>query len=624
MSTAPDIAAATTPPPAAEVRFPEPSELRSRDIFRLVVRAWPFVRPYKRHLLYLLLAIIPTLPVGLIALTIIRVIFDVVGHNKPLTPLEAHLLFLHVGAPRQLVLLRVCIASGVMIMVGMPIGMFLFGYAVWILQRISNLFRVNLYARLQELSLRFHAEEKIGDAIFRMFQDSAAIPQVINGLVIAPLRWVPFAIANFFWLLLYSYPMALIAAVLLPVEFALAWIYSGKMRRKFLAEREATSLATTRIEETLASIKAVKAFGCEATESLRYADDNWTAFLASRASRLLLARYRVVTNVARGLAYCGAIYYGAHQVLVGGSSGLTRAVVSLGLFQGAMAVFGRLSVRSRALANLWGSLQDVGIAVSRVLEMLSKPSDEKVHSGTAIPPRSPHALRFERVSFGYDLRAPVLSEVSFEAGAGEMIAIAGPSGSGKSTIIALLLRFYDPGAGIISLDGTPIEQFDLAAWRSLVSVALQDNPLFTATMRANVAYGRPDASDSEILSALTIAGLSDFVRALPAGLDTMLGEKGSKISTGQAQRIGLARAILRDAPILMLDEPTSALDAATEDLVMRGVRAWLAERPKSRIVVVATHRRTTAACADRTYRITGGRVVEGALAALEPRAVQEA
>jgi ABC-type multidrug transport system fused ATPase/permease subunit len=373
LSTAPDIAAATAPPAAAEVRFPEPSELRSRDIFGLLVRAWPFVRPYKRHLLYLLLAIIPTLPAGLLALTMIRVLFDVVGHGKPLTPAEAHLLFVHVGAPRQVVLLRACIASGVMIMVGMPIGMFLFGYAVWILQRISNLFRVNLYARLQELSLRFHSEEKIGDAIFRMFQDSAAIPQVINGLILAPLRWLPFAIANFFWLLLYSYPMALIAGFLLPVEFTLAWIYSGKLRRKFLAEREATSLATTRIEETLASIKAVKAFGCETPESLRYSDDNWSAFLAARASRLLLARYRVATNLARGLAYAGAIYFGAHQVLHGGSSGLTKAIVSLGLFQGAMAVFGRLSVRSRALANLWGSLQDVGIAVSRVLEMMAKP-----------------------------------------------------------------------------------------------------------------------------------------------------------------------------------------------------------------------------------------------------------
>lgn len=623
MSAAPDIAAATAPPPSAEVHFPEPAELRSRDIFRLLGNAWPFVRPYKRHLLYLLLAIIPTLPVGLITLTLIRVMFDVVGHNKPLTPFEAHLLFLHVGAPRKVVLLRACIESGAIIMLAMPIGMALVGYAVWILQRISNLFRVNLYARLQELSLRFHSEEKIGDAIFRMFQDSAAIPQVVNGLVLQPLRWLPVLVAVFFWLVLYSYPMALVAAALMPIEFALAWIYSAKLRRKFLAERKATALATTRIEETLASIKAVKAFGCEGPESLQYAEDNWNAFLAARASRLLLARYRVATNVARGLAYCLAIYFGTLTVLHGGRSGLADAVFSLGLFQGTMAVFGRFSVRARALANLWGSLQDVGVAVSRVLEMLAKPVEERIASGTTIPPAAPHTLRFDRVDFGYDPRSPVLSGVSFEAAAGEMIAIAGPSGSGKSTIIALLLRFFDPDRGAILLDGTPIAEFDLAAWRGMVSVALQDSPMFSATLRANVAYGRPGASDTEILQALAVAGLGDFVRSLPAGLDTMLGEKGSKISTGQAQRIGLARALLRDAPILMLDEPTSALDAPTEEAVMRGVRAWLEERPDGRIAIVATHRRTTAACADRIYRITGGRVIEGALPAPE-RAVSEA
>jgi ATP-binding cassette subfamily B protein len=331
-----------------------------------------------------------------------------------------------------------------------------------------------------------------------------------------------------------------------------------------------------------------------------------------------------VTNIARGAAYVAVMYLGAHQVLAGGSSGLTKAVVSLGLFQGTIAVFGRLSVRSRALANLWASLQDVTVAISRVLEMLAKPVEERITSGTALPPSAPRTLRFEHVSFGYDSRAAVLTDVCFEANSGEMIAIAGPSGSGKSTIIAMLLRFFDPVSGAITLDATPIAEFDLAAWRSIVSVALQDNPMFSATLRDNVAYGRPDASDAEVLGALALAGLADFVRGLPAGLDTMLGEKGSKISTGQAQRIGLARAILRDAPILMLDEPTSALDATTEDSVMRGVRAWLNERPGRRLAIVATHRRTTAACADRIYRIADGRMIEADRFAAEPSAAQEA
>ncbi len=616
MSDDATIAAAAPPPGAAAEThpvFPEPARLRSYDIFRLLPHAWPFIRPYKQHLGYLFLMMVPWLPGGLFALMMIRIFFDVIGHGEPLTHGEALILGLSMRATREQVLWRACVMSGAAVTILLPLGLFIFGYAVWILQRISNLFRVNLYARLQELSLRFHAEEKIGDAIFRMFQDSAAIPAVISGLVIEPLRLVPFAIANLVWLVLFDARMALVAAALVPADFALAWLYGTRLRSAFRAEREMTAQATTRIEETLAAVKTVKAFGSESDETARYAADNWAAFVAARRARLMLARYRVWSNVLRGVAYTAALYLGARQVLAGG--GIGRAAVSLGLFQGALAVFARMSGQSRELTDLWGSLQDVGVAISRVFEMLAKPAEERVTSGTAIPDPPRQSIAFERVSFGYDPRAAVLREVDFEARAGELTVLAGASGSGKSTIIALLLRFFDPAAGRIALDGADIRPFDLAAWRGMLSVALQENPLFTASLRDNVAYGRADASEVEIRIAIERAGLAEFVRSLPAGLETMLGEKGAKLSTGQAQRIGLARALLRDAPILLLDEPTASLDGASEEAVMRGVRAWLAERP-NRIAIVATHRRTTAAHADRVFAIAAGRVSPDATAAL--------
>jgi ATP-binding cassette subfamily B protein len=268
-------------------------------------------------------------------------------------------------------------------------------------------------------------------------------------------------------------------------------------------------------------------------------------------------------------------------------------------------------------------MQDVVVAISRVLEMLGQTPEQSVASGHAIPPKTAAAVTFEDVTFGYDPRTPVLDGVNLEARVGEITAIAGPSGSGKSTIISLIVRFFDPGAGRILLDDAPIAGFDLAAWRDKLSVALQENPLFTATIRDNVAYGRPNASTAEVAEAIHRAGLGDFVRALPAGLDTMLGEKGSKLSTGQAQRIGLARAILRNAPILLLDEPTSALDGATEDAVMRGLREWVNEDPKRRMALIATHRRSTAAHADRVYQIAGGRLVNAGDSAFDaPREVK--
>jgi len=611
------------PPAASELAFPDARQLRSRDVFRLVARAWPFIRPYRRHLVYLFLATLPALLGGLLALNLIRVFFDVVGHGAALTPLQAWMLRVPLHADRRIVLIHACIVGGVASVAGLAVIGLLLGYAVWILQRISNLFRVNLYTRMQELSVRFHSEEKIGDAIFRMFQDSAAIPGVINGLIVQPLIIVPAATASILYLLWYDYRMALIAALLIPANFLLAWMFADSMRAGFIAERETTAHATTRIEETLASIKTVKAFGTEAREAETYACDNWAAFIAARRARLMLARYRVMTNTVRGLAYVAALYFGATEVMAGGTAGLGHVAVSLGLFQGSLALVAGASARMRNLTNHWGSMQDVVVAISRVLEMLRLRPEQGVSGGRVIPPKSAALLTFDHVTFGYDPRTPVLSGVNLEARVGEITAIAGPSGSGKSTIISLIVRFFDPTAGRILLDAEPIRDFDLPAWRGMLSVALQENPLFTATLRDNLAYGRPNASTSEVAEAIRRAGLGDFVRSLPSGLDTMLGEKGSKLSAGQAQRLGLARAILRDAPILLLDEPTSSLDVATEDAVMRGLRDWVNEAPGRRMAIIATHRRTTASRADRIYHLAAGRLVAAAGSALDDGPVRE-
>ena len=589
--------------------FPAARRLRSRDVFGLVSRVWPFIRPYRRHLVYLFLLTLPALLGGLIGLNLTRIFFDVVGNGAKLTTAQAWMLHVPLDADRRTVLIHGCVLGGIAAVGGLCVLGLLFGYGIWILQRISNLFRVNLYTRMQELSVRFHSEEKIGDAIFRMFQDSAAIPGVINGLIVQPLIFVPAALGTLLYLLWYDYRMALIAALLMPANLILAWMFADSMRAGFIAERETTAQATTRIEETLASIRTVKAFGTEAGETENYARDNWDAFLAGRRARLRLARYRVMTNTVRGLAYVAAMYVGATEVMAGGTAGLAHVAVSLGLFQGSLTLFANVSARTRNLTDLWGSMQDVVVAISRVLEMLGQTPEQSVASGHAIPPKSATALTFEHVTFGYDPRTPVLSGVSLEARAGEITAVAGPSGSGKSTIISLIVRFFDPSAGRILLDAAPIDGFDLPAWRGMLSVALQENPLFTATIRDNVAYGRPDSSTAEVAEAIHRAGLGEFVRSLPAGLDTMLGEKGSKLSAGQAQRIGLARAILRDAPILLLDEPTSALDVATEDAVMIGLRDWVNAAPNRRMVILATHRRTTAARADRIYQVAAGRVV---------------
>jgi ABC-type multidrug transport system fused ATPase/permease subunit len=259
----------------------------------------------------------------------------------------------------------------------------------------------------------------------------------------------------------------------------------------------------------------------------------------------------------------------------------------------------------------WGSLQDVGVAVARVFQILWQQS-ERVSAtppnqrGNSPPPLLKEGLSFDRVSFAYANGTPVLNSVDFEARCGQLTAIVGPSGAGKSTMISVLLRFFDPEAGRVLLDGRDIREFDMDRWRLMIAVALQNNPLLSGTLSDNVAYGRPGATLREIEAALDRVGLSDLVDSLPAGLNSLLGEKGAKLSIGQAQRIGVARALLRGGPILLLDEPSSGLDIANEQTLLVGVRSWLAERPGERLAIMVTHRRSAAAWADRTYTIWPG------------------
>jgi ABC-type multidrug transport system fused ATPase/permease subunit len=609
---------------AADADFPAPEQLRSRDVFRLVPHVWPFIRPLKRHLICLALGIVPGLPGGLIAFALLGVFFDVVGQGKPLNRLQTLMLQVPMNADRHVILFHACVFAAAGVAITMPYALGLLLYALWILQRMTNNFRVNLYAKLQGLSLRFHSEEKIGDAIFRMFQDSATIPQVINGLIIQPLQVAPLALVNIIVLAAFDYRVAAIAAALIPTYVVIGALFATPMRRAFLAERVATANATSCIEETLASIKTVKAFGREAAESELYSHMNWDAFMAARRARMLFVKYRMVIGIVRALAYLAAIYFGALHVLRGDVAGAIGATASLGVFQGALWIFGSQSGRVRNYAQLWGTLQDVSVAVARVLEMTAKLPEEKVRSGATIPAPPGVSLELEDLDFAYEAGAPVLKSANFSIHVGDITALAGASGAGKSTVVALMLRFYDPDAGRIALDGHDIRDFKLEEYRAMIAVALQENPLFTGTLRANLVYGRIDATENEIFQAVARAGLADFVRSLSHGLDTRLGEKGSRLSAGQAQRIGLARAFLRGAPILILDEPTSALDPATEHLVMRGVRDWIDERPRERMVLIATHRRSTAALADRIYRIANGRVTETDAAAFGQRAVAEA
>jgi ABC-type multidrug transport system fused ATPase/permease subunit len=258
------------------------------------------------------------------------------------------------------------------------------------------------------------------------------------------------------------------------------------------------------------------------------------------------------------------------------------------------------------LFSLWGRVQDVAIGLDRVYEVLDRdPEIVQVANPVAMPAvRS--GIRFDHVTFSYRRGQPILRKVDLLAKPGTITALIGPTGSGKSTLMALLLRLYEPDEGRIEIDGVDLRQIDLDALRGGVSIALQENLLFRATIRENIRFAMPAASDDQVVEAARVACADEFIRALPLGYDSLLGERGTKLSTGQRQRLSIARAVLKDTPILILDEPTASLDAETELGVLDNLARW----GKGRAIFIITHRLSTIRRADRIAVLRDGELVE--------------
>ena len=254
----------------------------------------------------------------------------------------------------------------------------------------------------------------------------------------------------------------------------------------------------------------------------------------------------------------------------------------------------------------WLSAQDMAMGLSRVFDILDIEPDIKDDPDAVAFTSITNEIRFQDVSFRYEEDRPVLEDVSFVAKPGSVTAIIGPTGSGKSTVMSLLLRLYDPSSGTISIDDRSLNRYQIASLRANVAIALQENVLFAMSVRDNIRYVAPQADDARINQAVQIACMDDYVNGLPNGLDTVLGDRGGKLSTGQRQRLSIARAVVRDTPILILDEPTASLDAATEQRVMANLSEW----GRDRAIFLITHRISTIRRADNILYLDDGRIIE--------------
>ena len=523
---------------------------------------------------------------------------------------------------RKQALTHIVFATMALVPIGLPCALAIFYYRVWVLQRINQVLRLRLLDKLQALSLRFHSNNRVGDAIYRMYQDSSMVTQLIDVMVITPAEILGRLAFSLFLVALWEPRLALTLAVAWPLMLVLSWTFARPMRVGFRSARERNSALTSRIQETLAGIRVIKAYGAERAEQRRFVRDSKDAFAAAYTARNRYATFKVYVFWMIGSALIVSSAWGAWLAANGNpialaadgsptalgkiAAALGFAAWNLGLWNNFKDRFGDVALSSRNATDLWGRVQDIAIGLDRVFEVLDREPEVQDAPDAIEMPAFSRGVAFRGLSFRYAPERPVLEDVEFEVPSGSIAAIVGPTGAGKSTLMALLLRLFDPDQGWIEIDGVDTRRFTLESLRKNIAIALQENVLFGATVRENIRYAVPGASDEQVRAAAQVACANEFIARLPNGYDTMLGERGSKLSTGQRQRLSIARAVIKDTPILILDEPTASLDAETELRVLQNLSEW----GRDRAIFLITHRLSTIRRTDRIAYIQEGRLGE--------------
>ena len=487
-------------------------------------------------------------------------------------------------------------------------------YRVWILQRINQDLRVALVERWHQLSLRYHSDHRVGDSIFRVYQDSAQVTAVIDRLMGVTIACSSYLTAVFLVTLL-SPLMGLIASTIIIPGLLWARWAMPRMRTRALVSRAATSDVTSRIQESFSAIRLIKAYGAEDRAQARFEEDSIVSFNAAFRVRHLIAFVTIImftisaTFLLTGefliamWAYQGTETFASDLIAL---VGISFVVWNLAAFDWTKTQFVDSTKAVRSLMGQWLSAQDIAMGLQRVFDILDIEPDIKDDVDAVELDGLKDEIRFDKVAFAYQADRPVLNDVSFTTKPGTVTAIVGPTGSGKSTLMGLLLRLYDPTSGSISIDGRDLRQYQVDSLRRNVAVALQENVLFALSVRDNIRYVAPDADDLQVREAIRVACMDDYIDGLPEGLDTVLGDRGGKLSTGQQQRLSIARAVVRDTLILILDEPTAALDAATEHRVMTNLAEW----GQNRAIFLITHRISTIQRADHILYLDEGRIIE--------------
>ena len=465
-------------------------------------------------------------------------------------------------------------------------------------QQMVNDFRSELYAHLQRLSLAFHSRRQVGDLLYRLTSDTFAIQTLTMNGFFPVITSVVLLVGMLGVMLRLDWVLTLIALAVVPLLFGAIVMLSRRITVLATDARIKESAVWAIAQRTIGAIRVIQAFTTEEEEHRRFVATSGASLAANLRLYTSQTVYTAFVNVVVAAGTAAVLWFGVTHVLAG-----KLTVGEVLVFTSYLA---SLYAPINSLMQTYGLVQGARVGAERVFEILETAPDLRDGPRPLVREEVRGAVTFEAVRFGYDPAQRVLEGVDFHVRAGEVVAIVGATGAGKTTLVSLVPRFYDPTAGRVLLDGIDVRDFQLKALRQQVAMVLQPPLVFPTTVRDNIAYGRPDATASAIEGAAHLAQLDDFLERLPEGLDTVVGEAGATLSAGEQLRITIARAVLRDAPILILDEPASALDATTEARVMQGLEALMA----GRTTFVIAHRLSTVRRADVILVLDAGRIVE--------------
>ena len=560
---------------------------------------WSLLKPYRSSLVIILAAMLVQTAMSVATPWPLKIILDnVVGEHKLPPWLDDFLRPFMTSGGKMQIAAAAAIATILIALLGAAASYLANYYTTSVGQWVANDLRLRTYHHLQQLSLNYYNTHEMGALLSTITADVQTIQNFASSStlgILVDMFTIVAMLVIMFWL---NWDFTMIAVGVTPFMLLMVSRFKKAVKKATREVRKQQSNVVAVVQQGLESMRVVKAFGRQDLEQEELSEVSKATVEAALKARRVKALLSPIVTVTVSLCTAFVLWRSSSLILKG-----TMTAGALTVFLSYLTKFFK---PVQDLATMTNTIAQTAVGVERVRAILEADDVIEERGDAREPQPLKGEIKFENVAFAYNKDAPVLTDVNFQIQAGQMVGVVGPTGGGKSTIVSLIPRFYDPSAGKVSVDGVDLRDYKIHGLRNQIAYVLQETVLFRGTVAENIAYGRGSATRDEIVEAAKLANADEFIAKMPHGYDTMVGDRGDTLSGGQRQRIGIARALIRNNPILILDEPTAALDTESEQLVMEALERLM----KGRTVITIAHRLSTIRNSDKIVVLKGGVVAE--------------